>query len=77
MNNIEKIQNGFIFNKITFQFQKFELGEELVSSEIISDTQAHIGTDRGVIMFDLSCTINNITYNDINSFITELYLSNI
>jgi hypothetical protein len=77
MNNIEKIQNGFTFNKRTFQFQKFELGEELVFSEIISDTQAHIGTDQGVIMFDLSCPINNITYNDINSFVTELFLPNI
>jgi len=33
----------------------------------------HIGTDKGIILFDLSCTINKETFTDINLFTAALY----
>ena len=62
--NIVTIQNGFIFNETQYTFE----GE----IEIISETQCHVPTDKGIILLDLSCTINDVEYTDINLFVLAL-----
>jgi hypothetical protein len=71
--NIQTFKNGFNFNEINYIFQDFENENGLIKYEIISDSQVLIGTDNGIIFFDLSCSINNKLYNNIDNFITELY----
>ena len=64
MLNITTIENGFNFNNTEYLFKE--------STEIISDTQCHVITDKGVILLDLTCTINNVDFTDINSFVQAL-----
>lgn len=64
MYNITTTQNGFIFNSIDYTFE----GE----NEIISDSQVLIGTTSGLILLDLSCTINEVEFTDINLFVQSL-----
>jgi hypothetical protein len=64
MYNITTIQNGFIFNSIEYFFD----GE----NEIISESQALIATNNGIILLDLTCTINEVEYTDINLFVEAL-----
>lgn len=64
MLNITKIENGFEFNDSIYLFE----GQD----EIISDSQVHVGTNQGIILLDLSCTINDVEFTDINLFITAL-----
>jgi hypothetical protein len=42
-------------------------------AEILSETQAHVPTDKGVILCDTSMSVNEITYDSINDFLTALY----
>ena len=65
MINLTTIQNGFIMNESEFHFE----GE----AEILSETQAHVPTDRGVIFMDTTMTIDNESFNNINDFLTKLY----
>ena len=65
MNNITTIVNGFIFNEIEYIFEG--------NAEILNDTQMEVPTNKGFILLDLSCTINENTYTNINDFLTELY----
>ena len=65
MINITTIQNGFIMNESEFHFE----GEV----EILSETQAHVPTDRGVIFMDTTMTIDNESFNNINDFLIKLY----
>jgi hypothetical protein len=62
--NITTIENGFIMNNSDYLFN----GE----IEIISETQCHVTTDKGVILLDLSCAINDVEFTDINLFIEAL-----
>jgi|LakMenE01Jun11ns_1017448.scaffolds.fasta_scaffold9271607_1 hypothetical protein len=64
MYNITTIENGFIFNSLEYTFEE--------ENEIISDCQILIGTNQGVILLDLSCTINDVQFTDINLFIQSL-----
>ena len=64
MLNITTIENGFIFLDTEYLFDGF--------FEVISDSQCHIGTDMGVILLDLTCTIDGYEYTDINLFIQKL-----
>lgn len=64
MYKITTTQNGFIFNSIEYNFE----GE----NEVISESQVLIGTNDGLILLDLSCTINDSTYTDINLFVEAL-----
>lgn len=70
--NITTIKNGFNFNEIDYLFQDFQTEEGLVSSEIVSDSQLLIGTNDGLIFLDLSCSINNKAFTDINLFLKAL-----
>lgn len=72
MLNITTIQNGFEFNETTYLFENFLLNNELVSFEIIGENQCHIGTNQGIILLDLSCTINEVEFTDINLFVSAL-----
>jgi hypothetical protein len=62
--NIVTIQNGFIFNETQYTFD----GE----IEIISETQCHVPTNDGIILLDLSCSINGIEFTGIELFIQAL-----
>ena len=64
MYKITTTQNGFIFNSIEYTFK----GE----NEVISESQVLIGTNDGLILLDLLCTINDSTYTDINLFVEAL-----
>ena len=65
MCNLITIQNGFIMNESEYHFE----GE----AEILNDEQAHVPSDRGVIMVDTTMTIDNESFNTINDFLTKLY----
>jgi hypothetical protein len=65
MTNLSTIQNGFIMNESEFHFE----GE----AEILSETQAHVPTDRCIIFCDTTMTIDNESFNNINDFLTKLY----
>jgi hypothetical protein len=64
MLNLTTIPNGFIMNSLDYLFDN--------DIEIISDTQCHAPTNKGIILLDLSCTINDVEYNDINLFVIAL-----
>jgi hypothetical protein len=64
MLNIKTIENGFEFNNSIYLFE----GQD----EILSDYQCHIGTNQGIILLDISCTINGVEYTDINLFVLAL-----
>jgi hypothetical protein len=64
MYNIEKTQNGFIFNNLEYILT----GE----NEILSESQCHFDTEQGTILLDISCTIDGNEYNDINLFVQAL-----
>lgn len=71
--NILKIKGGFNFNNINYSFQDFESEQGLIANQIVSESQVLIGTNDGVIMLDLSCTIEGKEYTDINLFVKNLY----
>lgn len=77
MNNLIKIQNGFVMNNIRYLFEQFQtIGSEdpqLVSYQIVSSSQSFVGTDRGIILLDLTFTIDDVAYNNIDEFITQLF----
>ena len=77
MNNVIKINNGFVMNNKSYIFEQFDsihtVEPDLISYEIVSSSQVFIGTDRGIILLDLSFTIDGVAYDDINNFITQLY----
>ena len=62
--NIQTIENGFTFNKLIYLFDG--------QIEVISESQCHVPTNDGIILLDLSCTINQVEFTDINLFITAL-----
>jgi len=57
---INKIQNGFLMNNQEYKI----IGKE----EIISETQVHVETDKGVILLDTSVIINDNSFIDIIEF---------
>jgi hypothetical protein len=69
MLNITKTEGGFVMNDSNYLFENFND----MPYEIISSTQVHIGTNEGVILLDLSVTINEQAFTDINEFVNYLY----
>ncbi len=65
MINLTTIKGGFVMNELEYIFE----GE----AEILSETQAHVPTDKGIIFCDTSMSINEQTYENINDFLTALY----
>jgi hypothetical protein len=66
------IQGGYSTNGIDYLFQDFDMEGDLVPYYITSPSQVLMGTDKGIILLDLSCTINGIEYTDINLFVLAL-----
>lgn len=69
MSEILKITGGFkcndsIYNFVDIDNKKFS---------IVSETQVLIFTDCGLILFDLTCSINNKTFNNVDEFLTALF----
>lgn len=65
MLNILKIENGFEMNSESYIFD----GDAVE----INDSQAHIPTDKGVIFFDTSVTIDGQSFDSIQEFLNLLY----
>lgn len=65
MCNLTTISNGFDMNELEYHFDG--------NAEILNKTQAHVPTDRGVILCDTTMTIDNESFNNINEFLTKLY----
>ena len=65
MINLTTIQNGFVMNQTEFHFDG--------DAEVLDTTQAHVSTDRGVILCDTTMTIDGESFNNINDFLTTLY----
>lgn len=65
MINLTTIKGGFVMNELEYIFE----GE----AEILDETQAHVPTDKGIIFCDISMSINENTYENINDFLTALY----
>jgi len=74
--SITTIENGFIFKDETYVFsttQVYDENENIIEvGEIISTESVLVATDKGVIYLDLSCTINNVQFTDINLFVNAL-----
>jgi hypothetical protein len=62
--NITTIQNGFSFNELIYLFDG--------DTEVISESQCHVPTNEGIILLDLTCTIDGNEYTDINLFVEAL-----
>ncbi len=62
--NITTIQNGFEFNDSSYLFD----GE----IEVISESQCHVPTNEGTILLDISCSINEVEFTDIELFVKAL-----
>lgn len=77
MLNITKKTNGFSINGENYAFNQFKDNDLMISYEIVSDYQCHVGTDKGIILIDLSCTIEGKEYTDINLFIKALGIENL
>ena len=65
MINLTTIPNGFAMRELEYHFEG--------DAEIINETQAHVPTDRGIILCDTTMTIDNESFNNINDFLTTLY----
>lgn len=65
MINLTTISNGFVMNETEFHFDG--------DAEVLDTTQAHVPTDRGVILCDTTMTIDGESFNNINDFLTTLY----
>lgn len=68
MYNITKISGGFQHQEYMYQFNPVD-GQYYLA---ISQEQLHVYTDQGIILLDLSCTINGKSYDDIILFGQEL-----
>lgn len=73
MSNITKIHGGFILFNETYEFQPWDDNGLLLDEKIMSDTQVLIGTNNGAKLLDLSLTIDDIAYTDINEFVNNLF----
>jgi hypothetical protein len=64
MYNITKISGGFSFNEMSYNFNEVDGAKY----RILSDSQLWVFTNQGIILFDLTCTIDEVSYTDINLF---------
>jgi hypothetical protein len=64
MYNITKISGGFLFNEMSYNFNEVDGAKY----KVLTSTQLWVFTDQGIILFDLTCTIDGMSYTDINLF---------
>lgn len=65
MINLTTISNGFVMRELEYHFDG--------DAEVLDTTQAHVPTDRGVILCDTTMTIDGESFENINDFLTTLY----
>jgi hypothetical protein len=65
MINITPTIDGFRMDEFIFTFEG--------KAEILSDYQAHVPTDRGIILVDTYMTINEEIFYNITDFLSKLY----
>ena len=70
---ITTTKNGFKLNSIDYTFESFEIDGVSNAYEIVSYSQMLSGTNEGLIFLDLSLSINDKKFTDINLFVKELY----
>lgn len=72
--NITTTKNGFNFQDESYTFsttQVFDENENLIEVDsIVSTESVLVATDKGVIYLDLSCTINDLEYTNIDLFVS-------
>ena len=64
MYNITKISGGFLFNEMSYNFNEVDGAKY----NVLTSTQLWVYTDQGIILFDLTCTIDGVSYTDVNVF---------
>jgi len=75
--NIKNLKNGFNLNSVDYTFQAQETESGLVKYEVVSDSQMLAGTNEGLIFLDLSLSIDNKFFDNINDFIKALKIENL
>ena len=74
---LTKIENGFTIQEKseTYTFESYVIDDKgtTIQNEVLDDTIALIGTNKGTILLTTDCTINEQTYFSITEFITTLY----
>ena len=74
MLNITKTALGFIFRNTPFSFESFvDKDGNTVTNSTYNTSQLIVGTDRGIIFFDLSVTIEGVTYGTSSNWATALF----
>tara|TARA_S200002703_G_scaffold103273_1_gene89526 strand:+ start:1643 stop:1876 length:234 start_codon:yes stop_codon:yes gene_type:complete len=75
MANITKTASGFIFNNKPYGFEPFSYEEnpEPLNFVELNTTQVLVGTDKGILFFDTSISIDNVTYEDSASWLAALF----
>lgn len=66
--NIITTSKGFLLNNI-----EYSLKEDL-SIEILNEEQAHVHTNNGIVLFDLSITIDEKSFSTIEELVQALEL---
>lgn len=74
---IKTLKNGFNLNSVDYTFQEQETINGLVKYEVVSDSQMLAGTNEGLIFLDLSLSIDNKFFDNINDFIKALQIENL
>jgi hypothetical protein len=71
---IIKIEDGFTLKDNNYLFESVtnEVGNTW-TYEIIGESQVHVVTNQGIILLDLSLSIDDNFFTDINSFVNALY----
>jgi hypothetical protein len=64
MYNITKISGGFLFKEMSYNFNEVDGAKY----KVLTSTQLWVYTDQGIILFDLTCTIDGVSYTDVNVF---------
>jgi hypothetical protein len=79
--NLITFPGGFSIagTKKSYVFQNYYFNEEesSIENQALNTDSAFVGTDKGIIFLDTTCTINNTGYNDITAFLSILYRSKV
>lgn len=74
MLNITKTASGFIFRNTPYSFESFPNQDgDTVTNVKFNTSQLIIGTDKGILFFDLSVTIEGTTYETSTDWVTALF----
>jgi hypothetical protein len=78
MENLSISKKKFTFKESEYLFSKFENNAgELVDYSILSETQALVGTNKGILLFSCEDTkVSMIVFDNIEDWLTKLYSKN-